>query len=120
MLGLIHRTVLQQGPPHFAQWFAIESEQVLRRSVRQSRNTCRPLKAIPPGRSLGMFRRSAFGLVDVYNRLPNTVVAHNSVSSFQGALAKLVEAQAISGNPNWHCLFSPRCLSYQHPLRDIW
>ncbi len=119
MLGLVHRAVLGIGPLHFSKWFVRESEQVLRRSARQTRNTVRPLKPLQPGRELCAFRRSAFGLITVYNLLPNEIVSHGSVKAFQRALSDLLKREAATGNPNWPFLFSSRYLTYQHPLRDL-
>ncbi len=119
MLGIVHRAVLGRGPPHFSQWFSTESEQEFRRSVRQTRNSVRPLKCLPPGRGLAIFKRSAFGLIDVYNLLPNRIVSCDDVKGFQGALSELMRQVASTGNPHWQSLFSPRFLSYIHPLRDI-
>ena len=119
MLGLIHRTVLGEGPPHFSQWFRIESEQQLRRSERQARNTVDPLKSLPVGRSLGLIKRNAFGLIPVYNLLPNDIVRRDSVQEFQRVLTNLMKDVASSNNPNWPVLFSPRCLAALHPLRRV-
>ena len=79
MLGLIHRTVLGNGPAHFSRSFKPASAHTLHRSARQCRNTIRPLQPIDTGRQLCVFRRNAFGLVSIYNMLPNTVVAKDSV-----------------------------------------
>ena len=119
MLGLIHRTVLGEGPPQFSRWFELESTQELRRSARQMRNTVRPLKRLAPGRQLAVFRRSAFGLVGIYNMLPNEVVAHNSVKQFQAALSQLVRREAGRDNPGWRDLFSPRLPYHNHPARRL-
>ena len=119
MLGVVHRTVLGQGPPHFARWFIRESEQVLRRSARQTRNSVRPLKKMPSGRGLCIFKRSAFGLIDVYNLLPNDIVSQNDVKQFQSALSAMVKREAAAGNPSWRSLFSPRHPVYQQPLRIL-
>ena len=119
MLGLMHRTVLGEGPPQFKKWFEIESAQALRRSARQARNTVRPLKTLEPGRQLCVFRRSAFGLIGIYNMLPNSVVAHDSVKTFQAALSQLVRREAACDNPRWRDLFSPRLPFHRHPVRVL-
>ncbi len=60
MLGVIHRTLLGQGPPAFREYFRLDTSQ-LRRSDRQCRHN-RQVVAQFPGRNHETFRRSAFGL----------------------------------------------------------
>jgi hypothetical protein len=119
MLGLIHRTVLGNGPAHFSRWFKPASAQTLRRSTRQCRNSIRPLQPIETGRQLCVCRRSAFGLVSIYNMLPNAAVAKDSEKEFQAELSRLVKREAASGNPTWLDLFSPRMPFYNHPVRAL-
>ena len=117
MLGVIHRAILRLGPDCFQQWFrpGVESW----RSSRERRNTARPLAEILPIRSLDITRRSAFGLIFVYNMLPNDIVLADSVANFQKGLSDLMKAQARCGHPSWSTLFSPRCAYISHPLRHL-
>ncbi len=55
-----------------------------------------------------VLRRSLFGLVIVYNLLPQAVVDEKSVQSFQSSLQRALRNVARLGVPNWDCLFSPR------------
>ena len=153
MLGLVHRAVLRQGPPHFVIWFIRESEQVniaaslamlgvIHRSVlglgpeqfgtffRRNKCTNEPyatrgmknrhdmqLEDIRDGQFLEIQRRSALGLVWVYNRLPGEIVATKTVSCFQPKLHELVKERVLSGCSDWRHTLDPRIRAYAHPLR---
>ena len=64
-----------------------------------------------------LLRRSALGLVGVYNLLPEDVVQAGIVANFQGKLQDLLKARAQSGCEDWPLTFSPRVPLWQHPLR---
>ena len=49
-----------------------------------------------------------FGLVRVYNFLPQAVVDSASVTTFQTALTKLARDACEKGQENWTTLLSPR------------
>ena len=49
-----------------------------------------------------------FGLVRVYNFLPQAVVDAASVTTFQTALTKLVRDACGKGHEHWATLLSPR------------
>ena len=103
MLGLIHRCVLGKGPPQFAQFFVQENAGPVYRCTRaQLRRHSRTLVDLLRGKFLEIDRRSALGLIGVYNMLPSNIVGLNSVCTFQGALQKLVIQQALQENPHWH------------------
>ena len=118
MLGVLHRASLQEGPQCFHSWFRL-SESHRRHSTRQRRNSARPLAEILPVRSKAIARRSAFGLVSIYNFLPNEVVTQVTVKEFQQALSNLMKQQARAGHPQWSRLFSPRSDYISHPLRHL-
>merc|ERR1712023_388005 len=97
MLGLVHRTVLGEGPEHFKQFFRTRAftttywtRQAERRHYRQLEETyftgCPELR-----------RSSALGLAMVYNLLPKHVVEQTSVKNFQSALQELVLERALAG-----------------------
>ena len=52
--------------------------------------------------------RSVFGIVYVYNRLPQTVVDNPCVSSFQTSLTAMARRKCQDGDPNWMHVFSSR------------
>ena len=63
-----------------------------------------------------LIRRSALGLVGVYNMLPPKVVAMKSVSAFQTALQDIIITYAASGHPQWSEVLSPRLPLATRPL----
>ena len=101
MLGLIHRTVLGKGPAHFQKFFALTHETVGRATRRGAAKHSRQLNDNLHGSLLDMGRRSALGLIPVYNLLPQSVVDNDSVSSFQAALQDLVKREAQAGIAFW-------------------
>ena len=64
-----------------------------------------------------MGRHSMFGPIWVYNLLPNSVVEHDSVQTFQTALTDLLKDLARSGYDMWPDLFSCRVEYRSDPLR---
>ena len=63
-----------------------------------------------------LLKRSALGLVAVYNLLPHKVVSTRSVSEFQKRLQEVVVSFAHSGHPHWSEVLSPRLPLASHPL----
>ena len=61
-------------------------------------------------------RRSALGLVAVYNMLPPRILGSKTVSVFQRSLQECVVKFALSGYPQWVDVFSPRIPLASHPL----
>ena len=64
-----------------------------------------------------MVRRSALGLVAVYNLLPTEAVQQLSVKGFQTKLAELLKERAAAGCDDWALTFSPRVALWKHPLK---
>ena len=62
-------------------------------------------------------RRSALGLIWVYNRLPAEIVYCDTVKGFQTALQQLLIERLISGCDDSKGTYSPRIRAYAHPLR---
>ena len=104
MLGVIHRAVLGKGPVHFQKHFPI--------ACKRSR------KIVDPRSSLKhpIIKRSVFGLIAVYNMLPASCVALNSVKEFQRALQHLVTERAKIGRGDWKDTLNPRIPLARHPL----
>ena len=102
MLGVIHRTLLGEGPPQLRVFFRLD-ETNLRRSARITRHE-RQIVSNFGDRPLDMVKRSVLGLTRVYNMLPAHVVKCKSVRSFQGALQELLCEQV--GNVNLQKLSS--------------
>ena len=104
MLGLIHRTVVGKGPSQFTEHFQCQGQ-----SLRDPR---RDSKA-------PLIRRSALGLVAVYNMLPPKIVAAKTVSLFQRELQSVVCKVAQTGHPKWREFLSPRPSLATHPLVSL-
>ena len=109
MLGLIHRTTLNLGPPQFKEWFVLNYAVQARVTRLQARRHSRQLIDPCDGSHTCFLQRSAFGLIKVYNLLPQAVVNCSSVKAFQHALQELVKAEAGAGNANWQCCLGTMC-----------
>ena len=64
-----------------------------------------------------LVRRSALGLIKVYNLLPKEVVAPTEVKDFQRKLQELVKERAVADCNDWKRTLSPRVEWWCHPLR---
>ena len=123
LLGLIRRSVLGRGPPHFAEFFQPDEQARVnprskhRLQLKEHTGGHWSDFAFPNSRPADYVRNSLLGLVSVYNRLPAEIVeASGCVSSFQSALQALLEAKANGGCVDWRQTFSPRVPWYRHPL----
>ena len=107
MLGVIHRTILGKGPDQFKQFF--------------QRETAHTVRLVDPRRisRAPLIKRSALGLVAVYNMLPHNVVCMQSVSAFQKGLQDILGKYAATSHPQWSDVFSPRLPLASHPLKDF-
>ena len=109
MLGLVHRTVLGHGPPHFQEWFFAAKPVEHRYQTRaRSRAHKHQLHDYLDGTHSELLRRSALGLPRVYNALSSETVACNSVQSFQRELQKLVREKLRAKEEDWEHTLSPR------------
>ena len=104
MLGLVHRAAVGKGPGHFKKFFRRASTM-----GRHARHLDDPRVAC----AHPLIRRSALGLVAVYNLLPAEVVAPNCVSAFQTKLQEHVIARAVGGCHDWQDTLSPRATQAQ-------
>ncbi len=105
MLGLLQRIQLGLAPQPVAEMFP-----PARRTMYSYLPGSTPFHnkqlhcSIEPGSS-GMMKRSLFGLVRVYNRLPAEVVDACSVKSFQTSLQNRLKNAANSGEASWERMF---------------
>ena len=118
MLGVVHRTVLGKGLAHFSKFFK-RAQQTQRRHLTRNttRRHCKQLEDPRVGRYSELVRRSALGLVAVYNLLPEEVVLETIVKGFQTQLQGLVKKRAEAGCENWGDTLSPRVPLWRHPLK---
>ena len=116
MLGIVHRCVLGKGPAHFNEFFKLDTARAAM-TRNGSRRHGRQLVDIRNRQFLEIERRSILGLIWVYNHLPATVVAANTVSLFQHNLQLLLKERLSNGYTDWRITLSPRIPVYRHPLR---
>ena len=62
-------------------------------------------------------RRSALGLIWIYNRVPEAIGSNDTVKDFQGNLQLLLKELITSGCTDWKITFSQRIPYYPHPVR---
>ena len=82
-----HRTILGKGPDQFKDFFR--------------RDPAHPVKLIDPRQvsRAPLTKRSALGLVAIYNMLPHNVVGIQTVPAFQKGLQGILSKYATSGYP---------------------
>ena len=102
MLGLIHRTVLGLSPPQFGNWFFLtDAADPVHRIRRQERLHNKQLHDWLSNRDTELLRRSALGLVRVYNELPRFTVEQKTVKDFQTSLQNGGKDAVAKGVENW-------------------
>ena len=104
LLGVVHRTVLGEGPPQFRRWFfAAEgsSHEYNTRRQEARRKYGKQLHDYLDRDQSALLRRSPLGLTRVYNELDAEAVKCTTVKSFQAELQRLVRKQAEAGVENW-------------------
>lgn len=114
MLGLIHRTVLGRSPPHFSNWFFLADCVPPAHNTRaQEKKHNKQLYDWLATRDTELLRRSALGLVRVYNKLPQEAVNKKTVKDFQSWLQKYVAEEAQKGTDDWQNLLNLRKRSWK-------
>ena len=114
MLGLIHRTVLGLSPPQFGTWFHLADAVVpAYRTRRQERLHNKQLHDWLSNRDTELLRRSALGLVRVYNELPRLTVEQKTVKDFQTSLQNGVKDAVVKGEENWQNTLNLRKRRYR-------
>jgi len=119
MLGVIHRTVLGLGPEHFRKFF-VPAERSTNPSGRANlRRHNMQLRSYRRGAFLEIMSHSLLGAIDVYNLLPQYVVAVEDVKTFQNRLQQMLKAAATNQMRGWPTLLSNRLILFQYPLREF-
>jgi hypothetical protein len=103
MMGLLHRTVIGKGPPHFRKHFQVEAG-------RRLKDPRVDLKS-------PLVKKSVLGLAAVYNMLPDKCRKARNVTEFQSQLQGLLKQRMIDGCGDWQEAFSPRVPLARHPLK---
>ena len=119
MLWVLHRAALKKGPVHLQSFF-YQADVTASRVTRLAQNRHnRQLKEYRSGQFLEILRRSALGLVAVYNLLPAEVVAADTVKDFQRQLQDLLCYRAVRDEEDWKETYSPRVPLWRHPLQKL-
>ena len=114
ILGVIHRAVHGEGPPEL--WKFFRRDLSVRRVSRRERHKFQVIEW-PRCRDLDIMRRSALGMIRVYNILPEHVVSIANMKLFQRALTDLVRDRVTAGDHRWKVLLCCRHRLFQfHPL----
>ena len=104
-LGLMHRVVLGLAPPQLTEFFrSANAAQLGRGWAYNFQWHNRQLHDAIDGSTNRTMERSIFSLVYSYNCLPQHVVEHQSVKSFQRCLQNAVKTGARAGHADWASL----------------
>ena len=122
MLGIIHRCVLGQGPPHFKQFVQpVAAGNRMHETRRSRRLHSLQVHSFIDGHQKELAKRSLLGMLDVYNLLPASIVEQcSSVSAFQSGLQRMALECALFGFEEWEHMFSSRHYLHVHPLLQLW
>ena len=119
MLGVLHRAALNKGLEHLRKFF-YQQQETSRTGTRLSHRRHQwQLTEYRRGRFLEIVRRSALGLVAVYNLLPDEIVAADTVKDFQRLLQDLLCHRAVNDALDWKDTYSPRVPMWRHPLLKL-
>ena len=107
VLGLLHKRVLGMSHPIFQRLLPFHAD--VFGSLRQGEHT-RQLygHVLQVQAQHSLHARSIFGMVYVYNRLPQELVDCATVSSFQSGLTHMARKMCQDGDPTWLKAFSCR------------
>ena len=110
MLGLLHKCALGVAHPWLRELFPLAPPRVPTHNTKHQRGRHnRQIAERCKGNFLELTRRSVFGLVRVYNFLPQDVVQLDSVKDFQKALTEEARKNCRRGGA-WETMYSPRCV----------
>ena len=119
-LGLIHRTVLELGPPQFKKWFFLADKADRPNTRGEEKRHSKQLYNHLGYKYTELLRRAVQGQVRVYNELPQVAVNKTSVSSFQGWLQDRVKERAREGREDWANTWNKRRSNYYQPTNKQW
>ena len=101
-LGVLHKRTLGLVPPPIAELLPFDASPGNPYCTRRvARLHSKQLMDRASGHATDVFRRSLFGHVAVYNRLPQAVVDLKCVRRFQACLQHAVRDLAGAGRHNW-------------------
>ena len=104
--------------PQFRRFFSLSKSTEHGYWTRQAgRRHSKQLQEVTLPHCPELLRRSALGLVKVYNLLPESAVATDCVKEFQHNLQELVKTRAKEQLDDWKETLSPRTPWWRHPLK---
>lgn len=114
MLDVIHQAMLRQG--HLQLWksFRVDHSTHVRQPRHDKRHSRHVVEWLA-GRSLDIMRRSALGMIHIYNLSPDELVMKPSVNEFQRGLTVLVKKRMVARDSRWNAVISSR-----HPCLQYW
>ena len=104
MLGVLHRTMLGLGPPHYKKFFPKQHGA----KVFDNPYAYAPFAIGPWRKQLPFIKHSALGLIPVYNSLDLETRSLRSVPEFQSALTAYVKNLIHLGMVEWDSCYCPR------------
>ena len=116
MLGVIHRSVIAEGPRQFSKYFVRDHQCTHPNGRKANRTHDKQLQTHRRGRFLDVMSHSLLGLVDIYNMLPQYTVEAPTVSEFQKRLQLMAMEMASSDEPGWPGVYSPRNALWNNKL----
>jgi len=98
VLGFLHKVNIGKAHPHLQRLFPhaqVRSERPTRLSVHRHN---RQIEDFCDGSQTVQFQQSIFGMVKIYNRLPQAVVDAKSIQAFQRLLTKMAKNYCYEGH----------------------
>ena len=109
MLGLLHKVTLRTCHPDLLNLFPLSTATPHTHATRLStQRHSKQLHDRCDGSHSELTARSLFGLVTVYNLLPQHLVDAPTVRNFQTLLTNAAKQQCLGNANNWTTLYSPR------------
>ena len=109
MLGLLHKCALGTAHSRLRKPFPrVPTPQPIHNTRHSKRRHTHQLKEHCTNNFLEVMRQSIFGLVRVYNFLPQQVIDAPSVTVFQRTLTSLAKDASLKLIEDWSTVFSPR------------
>ena len=110
-MAVIHRAALGRGPMQLRRFFQRAERQPRQRHCH-SLTVCDPVAVAAPD----YLRRSALGLVRIYNMLPERVVDTCVVKDFQSRLQRILRDRMQAGCEDWAATFCPMRPRVRNPF----
>ena len=106
VLGLIHKRVLGNAHPVYQQLLPFFND--VFGYARPGHDKQLYGHILDVRFQLTLYKRSIFGMVDVYNALPQAVIDTKTVQEFQSELTKIARVRCRTDAANWESSFADR------------